>query len=258
MYQLAGTIGRKTLISINHLLNLFAFIYRMLGLLFRPPTTGKAIVRRITLEQLYFTAVQALPIIVPAALIIGSMLIIQFTKFQGQYDLGKITVLLIMREIGPVVTALLVILRSATAVTIETGYMKVLHEVDALEMAGLDPLWVVCLPRLIGITTAILSLFIVFDLVAILGGYAVVWIISYIPMGNFLQQIAKAITVADIVVGIIKATCFGIAITATCLHHGFGIRKLITGIPVATSRASVESFFFCLVINVIISILFYI
>ncbi len=86
MYQLAGTIGRKTLISINHLLNLFALTYRMLGLLFRPPLAGKTIVRRITLEQLYFTAVQALPIIIPAALIIGSMLIIQFTKFQGQYD----------------------------------------------------------------------------------------------------------------------------------------------------------------------------
>ena len=150
----------------------------------------------------------------PAALIIGSMIIIQFTKFQGQYDLGKITVLLIVREIGPVVTAMLVILRSASAVTIETGYMKVLHEVDALEMAGLDPLWVLCLPRLIGITTAILSLFIVFDLVAIIGGYAVVWIITYIPMGNFLEQIAKAITVSDIVVGIIKAICFGMNSTA--------------------------------------------
>jgi phospholipid/cholesterol/gamma-HCH transport system permease protein len=118
----------------------------MLALLISPPKSGKAIVRRITLEQLYFTAVQALPIIVPAALIIGSMIIIQFTKLQGQYDLGKITVLLIIREIGPVVTAMLVILRSASAVTIETGYMKVLHEVDALEMAGLDPIWVLCLP----------------------------------------------------------------------------------------------------------------
>jgi len=258
MHQLAGTLGRKTLKTINHLLNLFAFIHRMVALLFRPPAAGKSIVRRITLEQLYFTAVQALPIIIPAALIIGSMIIIQFTKFQNQYDLGKMTVLLIMREIGPVITAMLVILRSATAVTIETGYMKVLHEIDALEMNGLDPLWVVCLPRLIGITTAILSLFIVFDLVAIIGGYAVVWAITYIPMGNFLSQIAKAITLADIVVGIIKAICFGITITATALFHGFSIQKLITGIPVATSRAAVESFFFCLVINVIISILFYI
>lgn len=258
MYQITGAIGRKTINTFNHLLNLFAFTYRMLGLLFSPPVFGKTVVRRITLEQLYFTAVQALPIIIPSALLIGTMIIIQFTKFQSQYDLGKVTVLLIMREIGPIVTALLVILRSATAVTIETGYMKVLHEIDALEMGGLDPLWVVCFPRLIGITTAILSLFIVFDLVAILGGYAVVWITTYIPMGNFLGQIAKAITVADIIVGIIKAICFGLTITVTCLYHGFSIKKLITGIPIATSRAAVECFFYCLVINVIISTLFYI
>ena len=162
-------------------------------------------VRRNTLEQVYFTAVQALPMILPIAILIGAMIIVQFSKFSGQYDLGKITVLIIVRELGPIVTAFLIILRSATAVTIEISYMNVLNEMDALEMSGLDPLWVICVPRLVGITSAILCLFIVFDIVAIVGGYAIVWIITYINLGEYLLQIANAISVADITVGIIKA-----------------------------------------------------
>ena len=158
---------------------------------------------------------------------------------------------------GPILTAFLIILRSATAVTIEISYMNVFNEMDALEMSGLDPLWVVCVPRLIGITTAVLCLFIVFDIIAIIGGYAVVWIMTYIHLGDYLLQIANAISVADIAVGIIKALFFGITITVTCLYHGFKTTRHITQIPVATSRAAVQCFIYCLFISAAISVIFY-
>ncbi|MBC2695128.1 MAG: ABC transporter permease [Desulfobacteraceae bacterium] len=257
MDYIAGYIGRKATSTTNHIANLFAFTYRIFVLIFQRPEAGRSLVRRITLEQVYFTCVRILPIIIPIALVFGSMLIIQFTKVSGKYELGKTMVMLIVRELGPVITALLVILRSATAVAIEIGYMNIFHEIDAIEMAGIDPMRIVCLPRLIGITSAILCLFIVFDLVAIIGGYLIVWVFTYISMGDFMAQIGKAITATDIAVGIIKAIFFGIAITVTCLNHGFSVKKLITDIPVVTSKATVECFFYCLVINVIISILFY-
>ena len=185
------------------------------------------------------------------------MVIIQFAKISGQYDFGRISVLLIVRELGPIITALLVILRSATAVTIEISYMRVLHELEAIEMAGMDPIRIVCLPRLIGITFAMLCLFIVFDLVSIMGGYAIVWMVTYIPIGNYLYQIAKSITFSDILVGTIKAVLFGFAITMTSLYRGFEMKRQITEVPVATSQAAIECFFYCLVINVFISFIFY-
>ena len=257
MDQIIGYIGRKTLGYFNHVINLLSLTYRMLFVIFQRPKAGRALVRRITLEQIYYTCVQALPIIIPIALVFGSMLIIQFAKVSGQYNLGKTMVMLIVRELGPVVTALLVILRSATAVTIQIRCMNVFHETDAIEMAGIDPMRIVCLPQLVGITSAIVCLFIVFDIVAIIGGYLIVWIFTYIPMGDFMTQIGKAITATDIAVGIIKAIFFGITIAATCLKHGFSTKKLITDVPVSGSKAAVECFFYCLVINVIISILFY-
>lgn len=258
MRQIAGSIGRTTIKSVNHVLDLFALTCRILKLLLKKPEAGRMLVRRVTLDQIYFTCVQALPIIVPIALIVGSTLIIQFTKISSQYDLGKTAVLILVRELGPIITAFLVILRSATAVTIEMGYMNVLHEIEAYEMAGLDPMWVVCLPRLVGITSAVFCLFIVFNLVSIIGGYGLVWLTTQIPMGDFLGQIGKAIKAADIFAGILKAICFGIIITVTSLNHGFKIKKSVTVIPVATSRAAIESLIFCLISNIIISAIFYI
>ena len=257
MDRVTGYIGRKAINSINHVLDLFAFTYRILAMVLVRPVSGRTLIGRVIIQQLYFTAVQALPLILPIALLVGSAIIIQFAKLSGQYDFGRISVLLIVREVGPFVTAMIVILRSATAVTIEVSYMRVLHELDAMEMSGLDPMRIVCVPRLVGITSAMLGLFIVFDLVSILGGYAAVWLLTYIPMGGFLYQIAKAITLADIAVGLLKAILFGIVITVTCLYRGFEMKHQITDVPVATSRSSIECFLYCLVINAFISIVFY-
>lgn len=257
MGQIFGYIGRRTITTINHFLNLSAFWLRLMSLIFRHQRDGRTMVRRIIVEQIYFTAVQALPIIIPFALIIGSMHIVQLTRISGQVDTGKAMVLSIVREIGPLITALVVILRSATAVTIETSYMKVFHEIEALEMAGIDPLRTIGLSRLVGITSAILGLFLVFDLVAIIGGYGIVWVMTYIPMANFFDQIVKGITATDIFVGLLKAIFFGSVITVVCLYHGFESKKLITEIPMATSRSSVECFLYCLGINIFVSVIFY-
>jgi phospholipid/cholesterol/gamma-HCH transport system permease protein len=258
MDRLLGRIGRKTLLSVNHLLNLMTFASRLFALLLRPPAEGRVLVRRIALEQVYFTAVQALPVILPFALILGAMLIFQFAHLAGPYDLGKTTVLLIVRELGPIATAFLVILRSATAVTIEVGYMNVLHEIEAVEMMGLEPMRLICIPRLIGITSAVLFLFIVFDIASILGGYSLAWLVSDIPLGGFFVRIARALNGADIAVGLVKAVLFGIVITITCLYRGFMVRRQITKVPVATSKAMIECSFYCLLVNVAISVLFYV
>jgi len=257
MKRVPGRIGRRTILAANHIFTLMALTCRLVGLAVKSPPQGRALVKKVISEQVYFTAIQALPLVIPIALILGSALIAQFTKLSGQYDPGKLMVVLVVRELGPMITALLVILRSATSVTIELGYMGVLHEIEAVEMAGIDPLRLICVPRLIGITSAILSLFIVFDLVAILGGYLIVWIFTYAPVGSFFNQITKALTATDIFVGMIKALCFGMTITVTSLYHGLQTHRRITDIPSATSKAAIACFFYCILINVFISLLFY-
>lgn len=255
--MIVGYTGRKTIALFNHLLNIFAFTYRLLELFITRPVPGRALIKKAVIEQIYFTAVQALPIIIPLALMVGTMLIIQLTKLSGEIDLGKVTVVLIVRELGPIITALVVILRSATAVTIEIGCMTVFNEVEALEMVGVDPMRVVSFSRFVGITTAVLCLFIVFDIVSIYGGYTIVWIATDVPMGAFLTLVGKAIIPSDLIVGLLKAVAFGISITVVALYHGFRTVKVVTMIPVSASKSAVECFFWCMIVNIFISAVFY-
>lgn len=255
-------IGRHTIQGVDHLLNVLAFCHRITASVFKRPAAGKKLFVRFTFEEIYFTAVQALPVLILTALITGSMIIMQLAKrfatLEGRSILGDLVVLLVVRELGPVFTALIVILRSAVAVTAETSHMKVCGELDALELQGIDPLYLVGLPRLIGITVAMLCMFVVFDVVAIIGGYCVAWIATSMPMERFLEGIGKTISGTDITVGILKAALFGLTITVVCLYRGFRIKRAVTSIPMETSKAAIECLFYCLVVNVAISVVFYI
>jgi phospholipid/cholesterol/gamma-HCH transport system permease protein len=131
--------------------------------------------------------------VIPISLLLGSMMILQFSGISAQHDLGRVTVALLIREFGPLVTALVVILRSATAVTIETGYMKVLREIEALELQGVDPLDILYVPRMIGVTVSLFCLITIFCITSVLGGYAIAWALTTLPLQNFLAQIGKAI-----------------------------------------------------------------
>ena len=261
MSSMVQAIGRRTIDSVNHLLDLFAFTNRIAAVLFTRHKSGRKIVLRFTSEQIYFTAIQALPILLFVALITGSLIIMQLTRqfgtVEGRYILGELVVILVVREMGPLFTALIVILRSAVAVTVEASYMSVLGELDAIEMQGIDPLHIICVPRLIGITVAIFCLFFIFDIVAILGGYAVTWTVTDVHVGNFLYEISKAISGVDITVGIVKAIFFGFTITVTCLYRGFRPKKAITKIPSETSKAAIECLLYCLLIDITISVVFY-
>ncbi|MFH1673852.1 MAG: ABC transporter permease [Pseudomonadota bacterium] len=256
-----GNIGRQTIKSVDHFLGLFAFAFRMLTLLFRRHKEGRKMLYRTTVKQSYFTAIQALPIVIFIALLVGSVVIIQFFGYgkfvEDANVLSDLIVILIIREMGPLFVAIIVILRSAIAVTIETGYMSILKEMDSIEMMGLDPVRVVGLPRLLGITTAMLCLFWVFDTVAIFGGYAVAWTATSIPLDNFLGGVGKSITPTDIIVPIIKAFLFGVIISTNCLYRGLNVKHAITEIPPTSSKAAVECLLYCLFVNILVSVIFY-
>lgn len=252
-----GYVGRVTLDFVGMALVRAAFTLRILTLLVRRPADGRAQVKRAVVEQIYFTAVQALPLIIPLALLVGSAMIIQFTKVSGEFELGKAAVILVVREIGPLITALVVILRSATAVTAEMSCMTVFNEIEAMEMSGVDPMWVLSYSRFTGITSAVVCLFVVFDLAALFGGQVVAWATTSQSGDIFIFQVAKAISGTDLVVSLVKALLFGLIITVVSLFHGYTTVRKVSRIPVSVSRASVESFFACMLVNAFVSIVFY-
>jgi phospholipid/cholesterol/gamma-HCH transport system permease protein len=255
-------IGKQTIQSLDHFLNVLAFFHRIAGIIIRWPKAGRKLLFRFSLEEIYFTAIQALPVLVFLALITGSTMIIQFAQrfatLEGRFILGDLMVLLVVRELGPLFTALIVILRSAVAVTAEISHMNVSGELDALELQGIDPVYLIGLPKIVGITVAIFFMFVVFDMVAILGGYCITWIATDMPIEYFLDGIGKTVSGVDIAVGIVKAVLFGLTISVVSLNRGFRVRKTVTQIPMETSKAAIECLLYCLFIGVIISACFYI
>ncbi|MFH2097998.1 MAG: ABC transporter permease, partial [Pseudomonadota bacterium] len=248
-----GRMGRTFLEGLAHFLALFAMARRLLILTLVQPRTGRRLVSRIAVEQVHFSAVQALTVLLPTAVIVGSLLVAQFSKIAGVYDLGRVAVLLLVREMGPVITALIVILRSGIAVTVEVSYMRVLHEIEAVEMGGMDPLRLIAYPRMAGITVAMLCLFFLFDLAAVFGGYTANWLLTDLTLDQFMSQVGKAVTGADIAVGALKALSFGIIISVVSLYRGFTVERRMTAIPANCSAAAMESMFYCLVMNIFIS-----
>ncbi len=255
--RINGTIGKAVIDQASHIADLCALACRLISMIVKRPTHGRKLIYRIVIEQVYFTAVQALPIVIPLAIIMGGLMTIQAAKLTSQYDLGKYVVAFLIREMGPVATALIVLVRSGIAMTIEVSYGQILNETEALEMQGIDPLDVVAYPRLLGITSAMLSLFVVFDITAVLGGSFTAWLVTDAPISPFLRQVANAIHPADIWVGILKALFFGIIMTVTSQYRAFTIQKQMTAIPRACSGMAIETMFYCLAVNIFISVIFY-
>jgi phospholipid/cholesterol/gamma-HCH transport system permease protein len=259
-FDLTGAAGRRFLTRAGEFLDQFGLLWRVLKLVSTRGRGGK-IIRQTTIEQIYFTGVQALPVVSLMALLLGVLVIVESTERLGDIGLeeflGRVMVVMIIRELGPVMTALLVILRSGVAIGIKLGYMTALREMEAIEMQGVDPLHVVAVPRIIGLTSAIVCLFIYFDLVAVFGGSAFAWLVMGVPLGRLSWVVSRALSFSDVAIGLVKALFFGSTIGIVCVYRGMSARRELTAVAPQVSRAAVECLLWCLALDVIISAFFY-
>jgi phospholipid/cholesterol/gamma-HCH transport system permease protein len=126
-----------------------------------------------------------------------------------------------------------------------------------MELQGINPLDILFVPRMIGLTVSLFCLITIFCITSVLGGYAIAWALTTLPLQNFLSQIGKAIEGLDIVVVALKALFFGVGIAVISLHYGLAVQKGITEVPVATSRGAVACLFYCLAVNFILFAAFF-
>jgi phospholipid/cholesterol/gamma-HCH transport system permease protein len=112
-------------------------------------------------------------------------------------------------------------------------------------------------PRLLGVTVAVLCLFVFFDVISIIGGFVAAYVLVDISFAVLLDDFARAVSATDIIVGVVKALFFGTIISLVCLYHGFTAEEAVTSIPPRVSQALVDCFIVCIFFNVMISALFY-
>jgi len=197
-------------------------------------------------EQLYFVGVLSVIIIVLSALFIGMVVGLQgyntLEKFAATQQLGQLIALSVVRELGPVITALLFAGRAGSALTAEIGLMKSTEQLDSMEMMGVDPLWRVIYPRFWAGLIATPVLATIFSAVAIYGGYlvGVQWL--GVDGGTFWNMMQNSVNFhEDIVNGIIKSAVFGFVVTWIAVFQGYDTVPTAEGIGRATTRTVVYS-----------------
>lgn len=200
----------------------------------------------LLLRQLYFIGVYSLVIIIVSGALIGMVLSLQgytvLVRFGAEAALGQFVSLTLLREMGPVVAALLFVGRAGSAVTAEIGLMKATDQLAAMEMIGVDPLKRVIRPRLWAGIIAMPILAQVFNMVAILGAVLVGVNWLGVDGGSFWANMQNVVEFReDVLNGVIKAFCFGIVVTWIAIFQGYDAVPTSEGISAATTRTVVHS-----------------
>jgi phospholipid/cholesterol/gamma-HCH transport system permease protein len=195
-------------------------------------------------QQVYMEGVLSLLIIVVSSLFIGMVLALQgyhtLVKFGAAQQLGPLVALSVVRELGPVVTAILFAGRAGSAVTAEIALMKATEQLSSMEMMAVDPLRRVISPRFWGGCIAMPILTIIFNMCAIYGAYLIGVTMLGLDAGVFWSNMSSAVDFhLDVLNGILKSVVFGAAVTWIAVQQGYDAVPTSAGIANATTRSVV-------------------
>tara|TARA_B100000609_G_C17222733_1_gene441612 strand:+ start:1640 stop:2461 length:822 start_codon:yes stop_codon:yes gene_type:complete len=260
--KIVGPLGRKTLQPIQVVLNAWFLAYTSIRAFFVNEAQGYRSVIQVIAAQIYFTGFQALPLISVLALATGSLVLLQSSSqlslLGGGGMVGSLLVSVVFRELAPLLTALVVVARSGTAVASELGNMKVHREIEALEMMGIHPLSYVVFPRLIGGIISLMCLGIYFAVIAFAGGFLLTQIAGEMSLESFLNLISNAISMRDLYFFSLKIFMAGLMVFSVCCYYGLSVQGGSFEVPQVTTKAVVHSLLTVTGFQVILSATFYI
>ena len=231
-----GFAVREQLGYLGHAARLFIRLLVMMG----PALKRFGLVR----DQIFFLGNYSLAIIGVSGLFVGFVLGLQgyytLQRFGAADTLGLLVTLSLVRELGPVVTALLFAGRAGTALTAEIGLMKAGEQLSAMEMMAVDPVQRILAPRFLGGIIAMPLLAAVFSAVGVLGGWFVGVVMIGVDSGSFWSQMQSGVDVwRDVGNGIVKSFVFGVTVTFVALYQGFEAQPTPEGVSRATTRTVV-------------------
>ena len=217
--------------------SLIAYSVRQLRLLRIAP------VRLVFLRQIYFTGVQALGILAPIALLSGALVITQAVAVMGADSdmVLRVLVWVVVRELGPLFAAMLIVARSTPAIATELALMRTHHELDHLRQMGVPEQDYLIVPRIAGVTLSVMALSFYFQIIAILGGMGVSALYQESSFVELLGDFLEVVGALDLVRTLVKSFFFGMAIAAVACFHGLAVQKSITEVPQAAIRAVMRS-----------------
>lgn len=257
MIKATGAIIRKTVSDSIYTLGFFGRTLKGIGpFAYRGQASYK-----ILIMQVLFTFVEALGISSLLAIGIGVAINVLglpvLTSFAQQKLIYPLIIMIITRELGPLLTAFIIIARSATAIATEVAGMVISHEIEAYISVGIDPFEHIVVPRFLGVTVSLFLLNIYFSIFGLAGSFIIVQIISPMPAADYFNNLLQNLKLADILVSVIKSIVFGMILAIVATVQGFSVERATTEIPQAGLRAVGSAFAWCIIADLVISALYY-
>ena len=256
-----ATLGRGIRKRVANLLYGTGFFFQVLKSIpafFRKRKIGY----KVMTMQILFTGVEALGVITLISLALGAVIIIQGLSMLSQFLQGTlvytILIAVITRELGPILTAFIIIARSGTAIATEIGGMSVNHELEAYVASGINPISFLVVPRFLGVTISLLLLNVYFNIFGLMGSFVVARIFSNLEIADYMRNLLSILQPADIFSALLKSLVFGVIISMVSTYNGFKVEQSSTEVPVVAIKAVGQSFVYCVVANIIITLIYYI
>ncbi len=216
---------------------------------------------RVFIMQVLFTGVEAVSIISLISISLGAVIIVQGISILPRFGQGKliytILIIVIIRELGPILTAFIIIARSGTAIATELGNMVISHEIEAYLSIGINPISYLVVPRFLGVIVSMILLTIYFQFFGLFGSFIVTQFIQPIQFREYFGNLLTSIQVVDIISSLIKSLVFGIIISFVAIYQGFTVQMSSTEIPQIAIKAVGQGVVLCILADAIITLIYY-
>jgi len=233
-------LGETVIEGVAALGNFVLFFLSALFYTFVPPYKPRLLIR-----QLRTIGAESVFLVGLIGLFTGMVLGLQgyhtLRRFGSEGELGTVVALVLVRELGPVLAALMVAARSGSAMAAEIGAMQATEQVDALTVMAINPVQYLVSPRVLAGLVSLPLLTGMFDVIGIWGGYAVGVGLMGAPSGPFFNGITQNMNGHDIAIGVYKALVFGMVVMWVCCYKGYHAARMATGVSRATTDAVVLS-----------------
>jgi len=252
-------LGKKSVEIYKSILSFIAFVgeffIKSLGL-FKP--------KNLRFKELFYfiysAGIQAVPIISLTAFLVGVVIayqtIVQLAKFGADIFVVDATAISIARELGPMITAIVVAGRSASSFTAEIGAMKLTQEIDAMKTMGFKPFYFLIIPRVIALIISLPILIFISDIVGILGAMVATKAQIGLSFDIFIQRLYEVLSLKNYLIGISKGPFFAIIIALIGSFHGLRVTQNTESIGQETTKSVVNTIFLVIVCDAIFSVIF--
>ena len=261
MTSLAGIVGRWALDLLGAWVRASTLMADAMSELVLAPLRGKWIPVRSTVESFVEFGTRSLPIVGMITFLVGAIVALQasFTlrDWGAERFIATLVVVSALREMAPLMTAILVTGRSGSAITAEIGTMKVNEEIDALQVMGIDPVRFLVVPRFVAMLLAVPAVTVVAMFIMVMGGLLVSVVVVGVPLSVYVEETVLAMTARDLTVGLTKSLFFGVVICWVGVYRGLQVEGGAEEVGRKTTSSVVTSIFLIILVDLLFTLVFF-